>query len=103
MAETMYAAHGVGLAAPQIRVGERIAVIDVSREENNLIELINPVIIESKGKVPSEEGCLSIPDYRDTIQRKEEVRVQAFDRHGKSFELEATDLLAICLQHEIDL
>jgi peptide deformylase len=102
MAETMYEASGIGLAAPQIGVLSQIAVIDVSREENTLLEFINPVILAQHGKTKSEEGCLSIPDYRDTIQRATSVTVRAQDRHGKEFTLETGDLLAICLQHEID-
>lgn len=102
MAETMYAASGVGLAAPQVGVLKRITVVDVSREENELREFINPRIIEKTGQTSSEEGCLSIPDYRDVVNRNAELVVQAQDRHGKSFEVKADGLLAICLQHEID-
>lgn len=102
MAETMYAEHGIGLAAPQIGITKQITVIDVGEEEPELREFINPEIIHREGKIPSEEGCLSIPEYRDTIKRSERIRVRALDRHGNSFELEADSLLAICLQHEID-
>lgn len=102
MGETMYEAGGIGLAAPQIGVLSQIAVIDVSREENSLIEFINPVIISKQGKIKSEEGCLSIPDYRDTVQRATSVAVRAQNRNGKEFTLEAEELLSICLQHEID-
>jgi peptide deformylase len=102
MGKTMYEAGGIGLAAPQVGELFQIAVIDVSREENSLIEFINPVIISKQGKIKSEEGCLSIPDYRDTVQRATTVTVRAQDRNGKEFTLEAEELLAICLQHEID-
>ena len=102
MAETMYVSKGVGLAAPQVGVLQRVTVIDVSEEGDEIIELINPTIVSSQGKVDSEEGCLSIPEFRDTVERKEKVVVSAFDRHGKPFEVDADDLLAICLQHEID-
>ncbi len=102
MFETMYSANGVGLAAPQIGLLQQIAVIDVSREGNAPQEFINPVIIKQSGKTKSEEGCLSIPEFRDTIQRSVEVTVRAHDRQGKEFELDADGLLAICLQHEID-
>ncbi len=102
MAETMYRASGIGLAAPQIGVLKRITVIDVSREENELKEFINPKILEQSGKTSSEEGCLSIPDYRDIVTRKAEITVQAQDRFGKPYEVKAEGLLAICLQHEID-
>ncbi|MCB0330085.1 MAG: peptide deformylase [Bdellovibrionales bacterium] len=102
MAETMYSANGVGLAAPQVGVLQRITVIDVSEEGNDLMEFINPQIIAREGKVPSEEGCLSIPDFRDKIFRAETVTVEAVNRHGEPFSVEADELLAICLQHEID-
>ena len=102
MAETMYEANGIGLAAPQIGKLLQIAVVDVSREGNSLLELINPVILSQQGKTKSEEGCLSIPDYRDTVQRAVTIKVRANDRTGKQFELETDGLLAICLQHEID-
>ncbi len=103
MAETMYEAPGIGLAAPQIGITQRIAVVDVSENGNGLLELINPVIEEKRGEqIPSEEGCLSIPEYRDTIQRYPEISVKAQDRTGKTFEIEATEILAICIQHELD-
>ena len=102
MAETMYHEHGVGLAAPQVGVTKRVTVIDVSRKENDLLVFINPVITHREGSVSSEEGCLSIPDYREKLKRSERVVVTAVDRHGKTFETAAEGLLAICLQHEID-
>lgn len=102
MAETMYAANGIGLAAPQVGVLKRITVVDISKDENALQEFINPRILERSGKTSSEEGCLSIPDYRDVVHRDELLVVQAQDRNGKVFEIKAEGLLAICLQHEID-
>ena len=102
MAETMYDARGIGLAAPQISVNKRITVIDVSSERDKVMEFINPVITSSEGSQSSEEGCLSIPDYLDTITRYERVSVRAQDRHGEEFTVEAEGLLALCLQHEID-
>lgn len=102
MAETMYEADGIGLAAPQVGVSQRVAVADVSEKRNDVLEVVNPIIVAREGKVPSEEGCLSIPEYRDTIQRSEAVTVQAMDRNGNPIEIKATGLLAICLQHEID-
>ena len=102
MIETMYAANGVGLAAPQIGVTLRVAVIDVSEDGQQPIELVNPEITARAGKIPSEEGCLSIPDYRDTIQRSTTVTVRARNRHGEDFEVAAEGLLAMALQHELD-
>lgn len=102
MYETMNSAGGIGLAAPQVGISKQVAVIDVSREQNERIELINPKIIKTTGKVPSEEGCLSIPEYRDTIRRHEKIVVLAYDRDGKEKEYQVDGLLAICMQHEID-
>jgi peptide deformylase len=102
MADTMYASRGIGLAAPQIGVLQRVAVIDVSREENDLLELINPTIVAASGDTSSEEGCLSIPEYRDVVKRHSKITLHAYDRHGRPFEMQAEGLLAICAQHEID-
>ena len=102
MKETMYNADGVGLAATQVAVMQRVAVIDVSGEGNSPIELINPEIISKTGKVSSKEGCLSIPEFRDTIQRAEKITVRALDRFGHPFEFEGEELLSFCVQHEID-
>lgn len=102
MAETMYQANGIGLAAPQIGISKRIAVIDVSEDRSQLIELINPQIKERSGELPSEEGCLSIPGYRDIVPRAEKISLSAQDRRGKEFAIEAEGLFAICIQHEID-
>ncbi|MCO6431542.1 MAG: peptide deformylase [Deltaproteobacteria bacterium] len=102
MAETMYTARGIGLAANQVGVLQRIAIVDVGEEQNERIDLVNPEIVWKEGAVPSEEGCLSIPDYRETVRRNKEIVVQAQDTSGKEFELKAEGLLAICIQHEID-
>lgn len=102
MAATMYEANGVGLAAPQVGSLVRVTVIDISRTGDSLQEFINPVIIKQSGKTKSDEGCLSIPEYRDTIQRSVLTTVRAHDRHGNEFEVDADDILAICLQHEIE-
>ncbi|HXG30997.1 MAG TPA: peptide deformylase [Thermodesulfobacteriota bacterium] len=105
MAETMYDAPGVGLAAPQVGVNLRLCIVDVSSRDENapgLIELINPVIILAEGEQVGEEGCLSIPGFSSEVKRKERVRVQALNRRGEPFEVEGTGLLARALQHEID-
>lgn len=102
MRETMYQEHGIGLAAPQVGETIRVTVVDVSEDGSECIELINPTIISSDGKVSSEEGCLSIPDYRDTVTRNATISVEAYDREGTKFQLDATELLSICIQHEID-
>ena len=99
MFETMYAAKGIGLAAPQIGRTERIAVVDI---ENSPIVIVNPAIILTEGSARGEEGCLSIPEVFGDVDRALNVTVRALDRDGQPFELEATDLLARCLQHEID-
>ncbi|MDR1661671.1 MAG: peptide deformylase [Azoarcus sp.] len=102
MAETMYAAPGIGLAATQIDIHKRIAVIDVSEERNRLLVFINARIIERAGECDSEEGCLSVPGVREKIPRAEWIKVRSLDENGKPFELEADGLLAICIQHELD-
>ncbi len=104
MIETMYAAPGIGLAAPQVGESKRVIVVDVStREEKHpLIVLINPVIVSVEGKIDSEEGCLSVPGYTSTIRRSERVLVKGVDREGRPVEIEATGLLSRVLQHEID-
>ena len=102
MAQTMYEAPGVGLAATQVDVHERVVVIDVSEEKNDLRVLINPEIVEKSGEYVGEEGCLSIPGYRAKVTRFEKVKVTALDRQGKAVEIETDDFLAIVLQHEID-
>ena len=104
MAETMYAAPGVGLAAPQIGVSERLIVVDVKTPEGGkgLITLINPEIIEMEGRVVEEEGCLSLPEIRENIARAERILVRGYDLKERQREIEATGLLAVALQHEID-
>ena len=102
MFETMYAEEGIGLAATQVNIHQRIIVIDVSENRDERLVLINPELLEKSGETGIEEGCLSIPDQRALVPRAEKVKIRALDREGKSFELEADDLLAICIQHEID-
>jgi len=103
MAETMYDAPGVGLAATQVNVHERVVVIDVSEEGNELRVLINPEIVwASDERKVYEEGCLSVPDIRDEVERPDRVIVQALDLDGKPYRFEADGLLAVCVQHEID-
>ncbi len=103
MAETMYAAPGIGLAATQVDVHERVIVIDISEEGNDLLVLINPEIIESSDdRQVYEEGCLSVPDVYDEVERALTIRVRALDQQGEPFEFEADGLLAVCVQHEID-
>jgi peptide deformylase len=99
MFETMHAAKGIGLAAPQVGRSERLAVIDI---DNNPIVVVNPEIILTEGSAKGEEGCLSIPEIFGDVERATRITVRALDRDGKPLELEATDLLARCLQHEID-
>ncbi|MHB1092824.1 peptide deformylase [Thiobacillus sp.] len=102
MAETMYAAPGIGLAATQVDVHERVIVIDISETHDQLSVFINPEIITQSGREESEEGCLSVPGFFDRVERAEHVTVRALDREGKPFELAADGLLAVCIQHEMD-
>ncbi len=102
MLDTMYQSHGVGLAATQVDVHQRVIVIDVSDEKDDPLFLINPEIIEKDGIKEAEEGCLSVPGFFEKVNRAERIKVRALNRDGKSFEFEAKDLLAICVQHEID-
>lgn len=102
MAETMYAAPGVGLAATQVDVHLRVIVIDVSEMHDQLLVLINPEIIASSGSCIREEGCLSVPGIYDNVQRAESVTVRALDEYGTSFTLDAEGMLATCIQHEMD-
>lgn len=104
MAETMYTAPGVGLAAPQVGHCLRVAVIDVTKanDPKNLLVLINPVIVAADGECTWEEGCLSIPGCAEDVQRSKKVTVHCQDLEGKTVEIEAEDLLAVALQHEID-
>jgi peptide deformylase len=102
MAETMYAAPGIGLAAIQVDEPVRVVVIDISDTRDQLLVLINPQIVEKDGEQTFEEGCLSVPGVYDEVVRAAHVKVSALDLNGKPFEIEATDLLATCIQHEID-
>lgn len=102
LAETMYAAPGVGLAATQVDVHKRLIVIDVSETHDQLLVLINPTIVESRGVSEFEEGCLSVPGIYERVERAEWVKVRALDRKGEPFEIEADGLLAVCIQHEMD-
>ena len=102
MLETMYQAHGVGLAATQVNVHLQVIVIDVSDEKNEPLFLINPILIEKDGVKEAEEGCLSVPGFFEKVTRAEHIRVRAINANGESFEIEAKDLLAVCIQHEMD-
>jgi peptide deformylase len=104
MFDTMYASQGIGLAAPQVNVSKRLLVIDLSsgKDPKDKLVLINPEIIVSEGKQYEEEGCLSFPEIREKVSRAAKVRVRAQDVKGKWFEMDATELLARCFQHEID-
>ncbi len=102
MLETMYAAPGIGLAATQVNVHKRVLVMDLSENKNDPLCLINPEIIESDGVEQTEEGCLSVPDIFETVERAERVVIKALDRDGNEQKLEADGLLAVCIQHEMD-
>ena len=102
MAETMYEAPGIGLAATQVNVHQRVIVIDVSEDRSGLMALINPVILERDGEQVHEEGCLSVPGIYEKVTRAERVKVRALNEKGESFEFEADGLLAVSVQHEID-
>lgn len=102
MAETMYAAPGIGLAATQVNVHERVIVIDITETHDALRVFVNPEIVAQSGRAEGEEGCLSVPGVFDRVERAERVTVRALDRNGVPFELEADGLLAVCIQHEMD-
>lgn len=102
MLETMYAAPGIGLAAPQVNVAKRVIVIDISEERNDPHYFVNPEILTQRGNEVFEEGCLSVPNIYENVERAAWVRVQALGRDGQPYELEADGLLAVCIQHEID-
>jgi peptide deformylase len=102
LAETMYAAPGVGLAATQVAVHKRVIVIDISETRDDLRVFINPEIVAAEGEVECEEGCLSVPGYYDKVTRAAKVKVRALDERGAALELEADGLLAVCIQHEMD-
>ena len=102
MAETMYSASGVGLAATQVDVHKRVIVIDVSEARNELRVFINPELAAAEGEADREEGCLSVPGYFDNVRRAARITVRALDERGEPFELAAEGLLAVCIQHEMD-
>ncbi|HEK2680096.1 TPA: peptide deformylase [Proteus mirabilis] len=102
MFETMYLEEGIGLAATQVDIHQRIIVIDISETRDQKLVLINPELLDQEGDTGIEEGCLSIPEQRAFVPRAERVKVRALDYNGQPFELEADDLLAICIQHEMD-
>lgn len=102
MFETMYDAPGIGLAATQVDFHQRLIVIDVSDEQNQPLCLINPEIIEKSGEIELEEGCLSVPNYYENVKRANDIKVRALNQNGEKFEMEASEILAVCIQHEID-
>lgn len=102
MFETMYAAPGIGLAATQVDVHLRVIVIDISEEKNQPVCLINPEIIASDGVEMTQEGCLSVPEVFENVERAEHIKVRALDETGARYELEAGGLFAVCIQHEMD-
>jgi peptide deformylase len=102
MAETMYAAPGVGLAATQVNVHKRVIVIDISSTKDDLLVLINPELVTSEGETETEEGCLSVPGYYDKVTRAAKIRVRAQNERGDPFERDAEGTLAVCIQHEMD-
>ncbi len=102
MAETMYAAPGIGLAATQVDKHIQLLLVDTSKEQNNLQVFINPKIIAKSGEQDYEEGCLSVPGIYETVTRAEKITVEALDANGKKFKLNADGLLAVCIQHEMD-
>jgi peptide deformylase len=102
MAETMYQASGIGLAATQVNVPQRVIVIDISDTKDDLLVLINPEIQSREGTVVFKEGCLSVPGVYDQVERSERIMVRALNAEGVAFNLEATGLLSVCIQHEID-
>ena len=102
MAETMYAAPGIGLAAIQVDVAKQIIVVDVSERRDSLVVLVNPEIVEATGESDIEEGCLSVPGIYELVPRAERVKVRAHDQNGNVFTLQAQGLLAVCIQHEMD-
>ncbi|MGF1687499.1 peptide deformylase [Photobacterium japonica] len=102
MLDTMYDEEGIGLAATQVDIHQRIVVIDISEARDEPMVLINPELIEKRGEDGIEEGCLSVPGARALVERAAEVTVKALDRDGNAYQFEADDLLAICVQHELD-
>ena len=102
MAETMYAAPGIGLAATQVDVHKRVIVMDISETRDQLRVFINPELLNAAGEAEHEEGCLSVPGYYDKVTRAAAIRVRALNEEGEPFELDADGMLAVCIQHEMD-
>ena len=102
MLETMYEAPGIGLAATQVNVQKRVIVIDITEEKNQPLVLINPTLTTADGRVETDEGCLSVPGFYEPVSRAEQIKVSALNRAGETIEFTADDLLAVCIQHEID-
>ena len=102
MLETMYAAPGIGLAATQVDVHQRVIVIDISKEHDEPLVLVNPEILTREGEASTEEGCLSVPGIFDEVKRAAKIRLRTQDRSGASFERDFDDILAVCIQHEMD-
>jgi peptide deformylase len=102
MFETMYLAPGIGLAATQVDVHQQVIVIDVSEDKSQPLCLINPVITDEQGIERCDEGCLSVPDIYETVERSEKITVKAMDQSGAEYTLQADEMLAVCIQHEID-
>ena len=102
MLETMYEAPGIGLAATQVNIQLQIIVIDVSEQKDQPLCLINPELLAADGSEEMQEGCLSVPGYYENVTRAEKIKVRALNTEGETFELEADDLLAVCIQHEMD-
>ena len=102
MLETMYACKGIGLAAIQVNVPQRIIVLDVSESRDQPLVFANPEIVQASGLVPGEEGCLSVPGYYEKVKRAQDIVVRALGRDGQPFEMAADGLLGVCIQHEID-
>ncbi|MGH8735786.1 MAG: peptide deformylase [Burkholderiales bacterium] len=102
MADTMYGAPGIGLAATQVDVHKQVIVIDASERRDSLIVLVNPEIVEATGTSDIEEGCLSVPGIYELVERAERVKVRAYDQNGNALTLEAQGMLAVCIQHEMD-
>ncbi len=102
MLETMYEAPGIGLAATQVNVHQRLIVIDVSETNDQPLILINPTIIKGEGEIETNEGCLSVPGFYEPVDRFQHIQLEAIGRDGEPFTMEAEDLLAVCIQHEMD-
>ena len=102
MTETMYEASGVGLAATQVNISQRVIVIDISEEKDQPLCLINPEFLEKDGIEESEEGCLSVPNFFEKVKRAEHIKIKALNRAGDSFEIDTSGFLAVCIQHEMD-